>query len=126
MDPNKRLTCKQLLEHHYLDKKRFAEMYDRNTMDEQKRRERKEKREKEREKNLSRLQVQYPLLSHAQFCILSFLCLSQQNYQLPQLTGVPHPPMTSQSPVPVQAKHSQAKGQISKKYTYGDTHLPTI
>jgi hypothetical protein len=28
--------------------------------------------------------------------------------------------------VPVQAKHSQAKGQISKKYTYGDTHLPTI
>ena len=68
MDPNERLTCEQLLEHPYFDK-RFMEGFDLNQADQQIRRQR-EKRDRdrrERERNASRQTV--PTVSYMPACL---------------------------------------------------------
>ncbi|KAK2185437.1 hypothetical protein NP493_236g02001 [Ridgeia piscesae] len=125
MDPNERLTCEQLLEHPYFDK-RFMEGFDLNQTEQQIRRQRdkRDRDRRERERNASRQTV------------------PTKDYNLPQLTTNPHPPMT-QSPIPpnpkqkkqLQPKHASDKHASDKhasdkhasdKYGGDTTHLPNI
>ena len=127
MDPSSRLTCDQLLDHPYLERR--VEMS--NTATEQRdQRERRRRREGERDKNVSRSNVSNAAGRYkhsANFTGTWFYFL--QNYGLPQLTGNLNANLT-QSPTPAVMPPIKNQTQHSKnpKHPRHDNsmHLPNI